>query len=167
MHYLGRTIRHHGSSISLWVGDNYTQHMLNELNLDGAKSPKTTGSHQIEPHDACHSKDEDSYDQHNYRRNVGKLQWLTGCRPDIQYAVKELARDSNNARPSSWKKVKHLIKYLKGTSQHRLVFRHVTSAQKLTEIDVTSDAGRAGCPESRRSTSGYCVQNMGKTHSLS
>ena len=110
-----------------WVGTSYIQEMVDEFSLDKAKSPRTTGSHQIEPHDAYHNTDEDSYDQHNYRSIVGKLQWLTGCRPDIQHAGKGLASDSNNVRPSSWKKGKRLIKYLKGTSQHMLVFRQVTS----------------------------------------
>ena len=122
LHYLGREVCHHGSSISLWVGSDYIQRMVKDFKLEKSKVSKTSGSHQIELHDAEQDKDEESYNQYNFRSIVGRLQWLTGCRPDIQYAVKELARDSNSVRPSSWKKVKHLIKYLKGTLQHRLVF---------------------------------------------
>ena len=37
----------------------------------------------------------------------------------------------------------------------------MVSTEKVKEIDVTSDADWAGCPESRKSTSGYCIQVMG------
>ena len=44
---------------------------------------------------------------------------------------------------------------------HQLVFNQVTISGKVKEIEVTSDSDWAGCPESRKSTSGYCLHVLG------
>ena len=150
----------HGNAVSIWVGSNYIQKMIKEFKLETAKAATATGSRPPVGLDVDHDEDKESNEQYNYRSIVGRLQWLTGCRLDIQYAVKELARGSNNVRPSSWTKVKHLIKHLQGTVHYRL-FNQMTTAAGVQEIDVMSDADWAWCPESRKSTSGYCVQVMG------
>jgi hypothetical protein len=49
---------------------------------------------------------------------------------------------------------KRILRYLKGSLEFGLLFRHSTSP--LT-IKAYSDADWAGCPDSRRSTTGFCV----------
>ena len=57
-------------------------------------------------------------EQHKqYRRMVGKLQWLSHTRPDMAYATKELARGLQRPTVKHQKKLKHLIRYLKGTKR--------------------------------------------------
>ena len=49
--------------------------------------------------------------------------------------------------------VKHILHYLKGTLDHGLHFNSSSS----TSLTAYSDADWAGCPDTRQSTSGYCV----------
>ncbi|KAM0042542.1 putative RNA-directed DNA polymerase [Helianthus debilis subsp. tardiflorus] len=64
-----------------------------------------------------------------YRSLAGALQYLTFTRPDITYAVQQ------------------------GTLDHGL---HI-SVSPSSSLVAYSDADWGGCPDSRRSTSGYCV----------
>ncbi|XP_021809166.1 uncharacterized protein LOC110752753 isoform X2 [Prunus avium] len=50
--------------------------------------------------------------------------------------------------------VKRILRYLKGTLGHGLPIRHSTDSSFLVAF---SDADWAGCPNTRRSTNGYCV----------
>jgi hypothetical protein len=49
--------------------------------------------------------------------------------------------------------VKRILRYLKGTLDHGLQI----NSSSPTSLTVYSDADWAGCPDTRRSTSGYCV----------
>jgi histone deacetylase 1/2 len=49
--------------------------------------------------------------------------------------------------------VKRILRYLKGTLAHGL---HINPSSP-TSLTAYSDADWAGCPDIRRSTSGYCV----------
>ena len=104
----------------------------------------------------------------SYRTIAGKLQWLTGLRPDIQYAVKEIARDSSDATRTSWIKVKHVLRYLKGTANYTQAFKQITTENMPSEIDVYADADWAGCSTTRRSTTGFVITINGNlAHSAS
>ena len=50
-----------------------------------------------------------------YRRVVGKLQWIVPLRPDICFMVKELARYLNEPTFEQLAKLKHIMRYLKGS----------------------------------------------------
>ncbi|KAJ9541409.1 hypothetical protein OSB04_027915 [Centaurea solstitialis] len=52
-----------------------------------------------------------------------------------------------------WNAIKPIIRYLQGTSDYGL---HLSPAPNLSLLAYT-DADWAGCPDTRRSTSGYCV----------
>ena len=104
----------------------------------------------------------------SFRAISGKLQWLTGLRPDIQYAVKEIARDSSDVTPTSWIKVKHVLRYLKGTANYTQAFKQITTENMPSEIDVHADADWAGCSTTRRSTTGFVITINGNLiHSAS
>eukprot|EP00969_Alexandrium_andersonii_P028955 1264145-Alexandrium_andersonii.AAC.1 len=50
------------------------------------------------------------------KKVVGNLRRLANVRPDVAFAVKTLARETSNIIPDSWRKDKHLRRYLQGTS---------------------------------------------------
>lgn len=58
-----------------------------------------------------------------YRRTVGKLQRMTYTRPDISYATKELATALQAPTTADQQKLKHLLRYLKGTQHYKQVIR--------------------------------------------
>ena len=92
---------------------------------------------------------------------MARLNFLAQDSPDLQYPVKEIARDSNDVTGSSWIKVKHLIKYLRSTIDYRQTFKFVTAESAPSEIDVYADTDWAGCHKTRRSTSGYAIMIHG------
>ena len=54
---------------------------------------------------------------------MGSLQWLSHCtRPDIATATSILAKYQNSPLPGHLKAARHIVKYLKGTSTHGIVF---------------------------------------------
>lgn len=50
--------------------------------------------------------------------------------------------------------VKRILRYIRGTLDYGL---HLSSASSCDTLTAYSDADWAGCPDFRRSTSGYCV----------
>ena len=88
-----------------------------------------------------------------YRSIVGALQYLTLTRPKLQYAVQQVCLHMHAPRDAHWTAVKRILRYIRGTLDLGL------SLQASSSLDMTaySDADWAGCPDTRRSTSGYCV----------
>ena len=88
-----------------------------------------------------------------YRSIVGALQYLTLTRPDLQYAVQQVCLHMHAPRDSHWSLVKRILRYICGTMALGLTL----TASSSTDLVAYSDADWAGCPDTRRSTSGYCV----------
>ncbi|KAK1661183.1 hypothetical protein QYE76_049342 [Lolium multiflorum] len=92
-------------------------------------------------------------DATDYRSIVGGLQYLTLTRPDLSYAVQQACLHMHAPRTSHLALVKRVLRYVRGTLEFGLQL-HASSS---TALLAYSDADWAGCPDSRRSTSGYCV----------
>jgi len=92
-------------------------------------------------------------DPSEYRSIAGALQYLTLTRPDIAYAVQQVCLFMHDPREPHLALVKRILRYVKGTLTSGLQIG-ISSVDSLTAY---SDADWAGCPDSRRSTSGYCV----------
>ncbi|WVZ87097.1 hypothetical protein U9M48_033789 [Paspalum notatum var. saurae] len=92
-------------------------------------------------------------DPSEYRSLAGALQYLTLTRPDIAYAVQQVCLFMHDPREPHLALIKRILRYVKGTLSTGLHLGK-SSPQSLTAY---SDADWAGCPDSRRSTSGYCV----------
>nr|XP_020186428.1 uncharacterized mitochondrial protein AtMg00810-like [Aegilops tauschii subsp. strangulata] len=88
-----------------------------------------------------------------YRSIVGALQYLTLTRPDLQYVVQQVCLHMHAPRDYHWTLVKRILRYIRGTMALGLILMASTSL----EMVAYSDADWAGCPDTRRSTSGYCV----------
>ena len=88
-----------------------------------------------------------------YRSIVGALQYLTLTRPDLSYAVQQACLHMHDPRDVHWSFVKRILQYVRGTTNKGLQLRRSTSPSLV----AYSDADWAGCPDTRRSTSGFCV----------
>ncbi|KAJ0583006.1 putative RNA-directed DNA polymerase [Helianthus annuus] len=88
-----------------------------------------------------------------YRSLAGALQYLTFTRPDLSYAVQQVCLFMHEPRDPHFAFMKRIIRYLQGTIDYGI--RIVRSAS--SDLVAYSDADWGGCPDSRRSTSGYCV----------
>lgn len=88
-----------------------------------------------------------------YRGIVGALQYLTITRPDLSYSVNYVSQFMHEPTVTHLKLVHRILRYLKGTLSMSL---HLTSDTTLT-LSAFSDSDWAGCPTTRRSTTGYCI----------
>ncbi|KAJ9559625.1 hypothetical protein OSB04_004785 [Centaurea solstitialis] len=88
-----------------------------------------------------------------YRSLAGALQYLTFTRPDIAYAVQQVCLFMHDPRLPHLNALKRILRYLKGTLSHGLHLK-VSAVDRLVAY---SDVDWAGCPNTRRSTSGFCV----------
>lgn len=90
-----------------------------------------------------------------YREAVGSLMYcMISTRPDISYAVGQVAQFSNNPGKPYWEAVKRILAYLKGTADYGICFIGSTNNSLLSTF---SDADYAGDLDSRRSTTGYLL----------
>lgn len=94
-----------------------------------------------------------SVDATIYRSMVGALQYLTLTRPDIAFSVNFVSQFMHDPTVLHMKFVHRILRYVKGTLEHGL---HFTSNSTLT-LQGFADADWAGCPVTRRSTTGYCT----------
>ena len=90
---------------------------------------------------------------------------MTYTRPDISYATKELARALQQPTTADQQKLKHLLRYIKGTKDYKQIIRPTVKipAKAIPDINVYVDSDWAGCPTTRRSTTGFLITLLGTT----
>ncbi|KAF5475499.1 hypothetical protein F2P56_007299, partial [Juglans regia] len=89
-----------------------------------------------------------------YRSLVGALQYLTTTHPDIAHAVNSVSQFLHAPTTDHFLAVKRILRYVKGTLHFGLTFRPSAASG---DIVAYSDVDWAGCPDTRRSTSGYSI----------
>jgi hypothetical protein len=127
----------------------YIADILRRTRMFGAKpttSPCSSGS-KLSKHDG-----ELLADPSEYRQVVGALQYCTLTRPDISYVVNQLCQQMHSPSSSHWSAAKRVLRYLKHTPDHGLLY---TKGQ--LHLQAFCDSDWAGCPDDRRSTSGYGI----------
>ncbi|GKD18475.1 ribonuclease H-like domain-containing protein [Tanacetum coccineum] len=88
-----------------------------------------------------------------YRSLAGSLQYLTFTRLDITYVVQQVCLYMHDPQEPHFSALKRILRYVQGTLDYGLqLFSSTTDS-----LIAYSDADWAGCPTTRRSTSGYCV----------
>ena len=109
----------------------------------------------------------DKADSSVYRALAARANYLAQDRPDVQFAVKEVARRMATPRVNDWLLLKRLARYLVGAP--RGLLRFVWQSQPAG-VDTYVDADWAGCKRSCRSTSGgalmhgwHCIKSWSST----
>ncbi|XP_071729381.1 uncharacterized mitochondrial protein AtMg00810-like [Rutidosis leptorrhynchoides] len=94
----------------------------------------------------------DLYSDPTYYRSLAcALQYLTFTRPDISYAVQQICLHMH--APHEAHMLALIIRYIQGT----LALGLFISKSPSHALVSYTDADWAGCPDTRRSTSGYCI----------
>ena len=125
----------------------YALSILRKLKMENAKHVSNPFSFSETTNSHC------SVDPTLYRSMVGDLQYLTITRPDISFAINCACQTMHNPSPLHWQRVKHLLRYLKGTISNSLFY----SSQSKLSLEVFSDADWASSPLDRRFTRAYLV----------
>ncbi|KAL0416181.1 UNVERIFIED_CONTAM: Retrovirus-related Pol polyprotein from transposon RE1, partial [Sesamum latifolium] len=92
-------------------------------------------------------------DPEPYRRLVGRLLYLSFTRPDISFGAQQLSQFVQTPCQSHMEVALHLVRYLKGCPDRGLFFPSSNSFA----VSAFCDADCAGCVDSRRSLTGYCI----------
>uniref|UniRef100_A0A8R7UH22 Reverse transcriptase Ty1/copia-type domain-containing protein n=1 Tax=Triticum urartu TaxID=4572 RepID=A0A8R7UH22_TRIUA len=147
-HFLGINV--HRSTTGLFLSqEQYALEILDRANMLNCRPIST-------PVDTCSKlsgTDGVPYsDPTHYRRLSGALQYLTLTRPDISYAVQQLCLVMHAPLDSHYQLLKRVLRYIWGTTHYGLQLYRSSH-----DLLAYSDVDWAGCPDTRRSTSGFCV----------
>jgi hypothetical protein len=88
-----------------------------------------------------------------YRSMADALQYLMITRLDLAYAVQQCCLHMHAPRDCHASMLKRVLRYFKGTTSFGIQLQ----ASSTPAITAYTDADWAGCPDTRRSTSGFCV----------
>ncbi|KAM6589902.1 hypothetical protein CsatA_012507 [Cannabis sativa] len=88
-----------------------------------------------------------------YRRIVGKLQYLTITRPDISYSITKLSLFLCTPRVTHLHAAQRVLQYVKGTNGQGIFF----TTDSEVKLHAYTDSDWTACPDTRRSTTGFCI----------
>ena len=145
-YFLGLEVHYHHQGISL-CQHKYIQDLVQLAGLPNATPVDTPMKVNVK-----YRRDEGELldDPTHYRKLVGSLIYLTITRPDISFVVHTVSKFMQSPRHLHLSAVKRIIRYLLGTPKHGLFFPVDSSIQ----LQAYSDADWAGCPDTRKSTTG-------------
>ena len=150
---LGMRIVVNDNSISL-DQEHYVESILERFGMADSSSVSTPlNKSEVLSHDMSPTNDSQKERMKNvpYQEAVGSLMYLAqSTRPDIVYAVNRLSSFNKNPGEGHWRAVKHLLRYLRGTSTYKLIYN-----KSDCKIAGYSDADFAGDPDDRISTTGF------------
>ena len=149
---LNRIIRWCGDRIEYEADPRQIERLVSECGLEGAKGVATPGvkptfkqleeATEIPAHLAT-----------AFRGAAARGNYLAADRLDVQFACKEVCRWMSKPTVHAWEALKRVGRFLNAAP--RLVYEY--RQQSVAQIDVYVDTDWAGCPRTRKSTSGGCV----------
>ncbi|XP_074313420.1 uncharacterized protein LOC141648591 [Silene latifolia] len=150
LHYfLGIAVSRRGKSMFL-SQSKYANEIIEKAGMSMCKPCSTPVDTKPKLSSTC---DQPCSDASLYRSLAGALQYLTFTRPDLSYAVQQLCLFMHNPMDTHMNALKRVIRYVKGTLSYGLWL----GSSSPTSLMSYTDADWAGCPDTRCSTSGYCV----------
>ncbi|XP_022017732.1 uncharacterized mitochondrial protein AtMg00810-like [Helianthus annuus] len=148
-YFLGISVTRNGDNLFL-SQQAYAKDIIHRVGMDSCKPTATPIDTQTKLGDTSGPLFDDPT---TYRSLAGALQYLTFTRPDITYAVQQVCMHMHSPGLAHWNALKRILRYIQGTTDFGL---HLHASSSLS-IRAYTDADWAGCPDTRRSTSGYCV----------
>jgi hypothetical protein len=160
-YFLGFNVYRDRPSRKLYVSqEHYIEALLEKYNLANCNPARTPLPSGFRPVTATNEEFEEAKDL-PYPQVAGAVLYAsTISRPDISYAASVLCRFISKWNKSHWRAAKHLLRYLRGTSDLALTFDAKASQRVALGY---ADADWGGCLDTRRSTTGYVFKTYGGT----
>jgi len=149
---LNRIVRWTGNGLELEADPRQAEKLIEECGLAGGNSVCTPSLRET-PAQITDDKPLSPELKTAFRASAARANYLAADRVDCQYAAKEICRWMATPTQRSWEALKRLARFIVGLP--RLVYRFPW--QDVDKVDVYSDTDWAGCPRTRKSTSGGCV----------
>jgi hypothetical protein len=127
----------------------YSSRVVNRFEMTDCRKRSTPMEIGYKPH-AIQAK-EQPFDPRTYKKAIGSILYAAlGTRPDITYPTFVLGRYGAQPSTLNWEAVKHLLRYLRGTSNYKFTI-HDTSVGHES-ILCYADADLGGEADSSKST---------------
>ena len=149
----------------------YIQQMLGKFDINTTSSTPMDSRYRLSKSDSPTTEGEKLYMQTvRYREAVGSLLWLAnGTRPDIAFAVNQVARYMEDPGVKHWDAVLRIMQYLKGTQNVGIVFDGSVTPKGTSgyfsypkaDAEVFVDADHGTNKDDRRSVTGYVFMLAG------
>jgi hypothetical protein len=146
--FLGTEVNHFSGGLFL-SQQKYARDILSKASMSSCNPIGTPLAQKLK----LHSKDDSSVNATYFRSLVGALQYLTLTRLDFTHAVNLVYQFMHQPGLSHLQAVKRILRYLQGTLHYGI---RLLSRSSLNLYGF-SDADWAGCPDTRRSTTGYSI----------
>ncbi|KAH9722806.1 hypothetical protein KPL70_006847 [Citrus sinensis] len=141
----------------------YVRRVLNRFIMDNAKpmlTPLSAHFKLSKLQEATTDADIEYMKKIPYSNAVGSVMYAMVCsRSDIAYSVGVVSRFIGNPGKEHWNGVKWILRYLKGTSDHGILFRKVNGA--TCEVAGFVDSDFAGDIDKRRFITGFVFTMSG------
>jgi hypothetical protein len=138
--------------------EQYTSQILSDFHMEHCNPATTPCLPQRLTTDLCPTTDEERRAMAllPYCAIVGKCMYLANCtRPDISFAVRELAKFMSNYGPKHFEAAKHLLRYLQGTRGRGIIYGNTPNSSPIFKSFADSDWAMS---QGRKSVSGFIVE---------
>lgn len=153
--FLGMEIEHLSDGSIFVQQSSYAQKVLNRFRMEEAHAVAIPADFHQELSLQNVDKKEEAINV-PYKEAVGSLLYLAMVtRPDIAYAVHAVSQYAESPQKIHWNAVKRIMKYIKGTVNHGILF---PKGDQMLSITAYSDADFAGDKTTRKSTSGTIIK---------
>ena len=151
--YLGVRIKRDRSARRLEIDQtHYALEIVSRFGLSDAHPARTPLPTGAEVHLEKYNGQASQGDIKLFQQMIGSLLYVQiGTRPDISFAVSRLAQYASNPSPDHIRLAKYVLRYLKGTSDLKLVY----NGQPRNGLYGYSDSSWGDDPDDRHSTAGY------------
>jgi len=137
----------------------YWRRAIKKFNLENAKISKVPAvGYRLSKLSCPTTEEKKAKIDYEYISATGTQLYGAVCtRPDIFFAVTQLARFNSNPGQDHVKASKQLFQYLKGTMSDGIHYTQDKNFNGKMKIHCYVDSDWAGCPDTRRSTMGYVI----------
>ena len=147
IHFLGIEFSQDGDKIMM-KQTKFLENILKRFQMESCR-PRTS---PCESNTQVYEQDLEPFDPRTYREAVGSLVYaMMATRPDLCFVVSKLSQKLSAPTIGDFKMLKHVLQYIRGTTNDGLIFRYVEQPKLIGYTD--SDWASAS---DRRSTTGYC-----------